>query len=58
MGGMGPRTWKVTVAGRTVAVVAGTREAAERIAAQRRSAQAQPARDRPAGALGVGHAHP
>lgn len=32
---MAPRTWTVTVAGRTVEVVAGTREAAEKIAAYR-----------------------
>ena len=35
MGGMFPRTWTVTVAGRTVEVVAGSLEAAERIAARR-----------------------
>jgi hypothetical protein len=29
-----PRRWSVTIAGRTVTVVAGTREAAERIAAR------------------------
>ena len=33
--GMAPRTWTVTVEGRTVEVVAGTREAAEKIAARR-----------------------
>jgi hypothetical protein len=32
---MAPRYWKVTVEGRTMTVVAGTREAAEKIAAQR-----------------------
>ena len=32
---MAPRYWKVTVEGRTMAVVAGTREAAEKIAARR-----------------------
>lgn len=32
---MFPRTWTVTVGGRTLSVVAGTREAAEKIAAQR-----------------------
>jgi hypothetical protein len=32
---MSPRTWTVTVGGRTVSVVAGTREAAEKIAARR-----------------------
>jgi hypothetical protein len=30
-----PRTWTVTVSGKTVTVVAGTREAAEKIAARR-----------------------
>ena len=32
---MFPRTWTVTVGGHTVTVVAGTREAAEKIAARR-----------------------
>jgi len=32
---MFPRTWTVTVEGRTLNVVAGTREAAEKIGAQR-----------------------
>lgn len=32
---MAPRYWTVTTAGRTLTVVAGTREAAEKIAAQR-----------------------
>jgi hypothetical protein len=32
---MAPRYWKVTIEGRTITVVAGTREAAEKIAAQR-----------------------
>ena len=32
---MAPRYWTVTIAGRTVLVVAGTREAAETIAARR-----------------------
>jgi hypothetical protein len=32
---MFPRTWIVTVDGQTVTVVAGTREAAEKIAARR-----------------------
>jgi hypothetical protein len=32
---MFPRTWTVTVGGQTVNVVAGTREAAEKIAARR-----------------------
>ena len=32
---MAPRRWTVTVAGRTVTVVAGTREAAEKVAARR-----------------------
>jgi hypothetical protein len=32
---MFPRNWTVTVAGHTVSVVAGTREAAEKIAARR-----------------------
>jgi len=32
---MFPRTWTVTVDGRTVSVVAGTREAAEKIAVRR-----------------------
>jgi hypothetical protein len=32
---MFPRIWTVTVGGRTVSVVAGTREAAEKIAAHR-----------------------
>jgi hypothetical protein len=32
---MFPRTWTVTVDGRTLSVVAGTREAAEKIAAHR-----------------------
>ena len=32
---MFPRTWTVTVGGRQVIVVAGTREAAAKIAAQR-----------------------
>jgi hypothetical protein len=32
---MAPRTWTVTVKGRTVSVVAGTRQAAEKIAARR-----------------------
>jgi hypothetical protein len=32
---MFPRTWTVTVSGQTVTVVAGTREAAEKIAARR-----------------------
>jgi hypothetical protein len=32
---MAPRYWTVTIEGRTITVVAGTREAAEKIAAQR-----------------------
>ena len=32
---MSPRFWTVTVAGQTLPVVAGTREAAEKIAAER-----------------------
>lgn len=32
---MFPRTWTITVAGKTLKVVAGTREAAEKIAARR-----------------------
>jgi hypothetical protein len=32
---MFPRTWTVTVGGQTMKVVAGTREAAEKIAAKR-----------------------
>jgi hypothetical protein len=32
---MSPRFWTVTVAGQTLTVVAGTREAAEKIAAER-----------------------
>jgi hypothetical protein len=32
---MFPRTWTVTVGGKTLKVVAGTREAAEKIAARR-----------------------
>ena len=32
---MFPRTWTITVGGRTLKVVAGTREAAEKIAARR-----------------------
>jgi hypothetical protein len=32
---MAPRMWTVTVGGRTVDVVAGTREAAEKVAARR-----------------------
>ncbi len=32
---MSPRAWKITVDGRTVTVVAGTREAAEKRAARR-----------------------
>jgi hypothetical protein len=32
---MFPRIWRVTVAGQTLEVVAGTREAAEKIAARR-----------------------
>jgi hypothetical protein len=32
---MFPRAWTVTVSGQTVTVVAGTREAAEKIAARR-----------------------
>jgi hypothetical protein len=32
---MAPRNWTVTIGGRTVIVVAGTQEAAEKIAARR-----------------------
>ena len=32
---MSPRAWKITIDGRTVTVVAGTREAAEKRAAHR-----------------------
>src|SRR5262245_61777791 len=32
---MAPRYWKITIEGKTVTVVAGTREAAEKIAAKR-----------------------
>ena len=32
---MFPRTWTITVGGKTLKVVAGTREAAEKIAARR-----------------------
>jgi hypothetical protein len=32
---MSPRFWTVTVAGQTLKVVAGTREAAEKLAAER-----------------------
>lgn len=32
---MAPRRWTVTVAGRTVTVVAGTQEAAKKVAARR-----------------------
>lgn len=32
---MSPRFWTVTVGGQTVTVVAGTREAAEKLAAER-----------------------
>ena len=35
MGGMYPRTWTVKIDGRTLKVVAGSLEAAERIAARR-----------------------
>lgn len=37
---MSPRFWTVTVAGQTLTVVAGTREAAEKIAAERIAARA------------------
>ena len=43
---MFPRTWQVSVEGRTMSVVAGTREAAETKAAQR-VAQAKRARQAP-----------
>ena len=38
---MAPRFWTVTIGGHDVSVVAGTREAAEKIAAQRVRRQAQ-----------------
>ena len=42
---MFPRRWTVTVAGQTMSVVAGTREAAEKIAQRRIAAAKRVARE-------------